>query len=277
MCDRQPGERLTTQNGRSIQSVSNRQLLLPTLLQALRVVWRKRREFRYHVVRDLWSATKRLASAGVINVDVRDVPLLQEVVIDGFVDDRNRSVIAALCRGVDARTFFEIGTNRGRTAWTVAHNNPETTVFTLDLPSPDAAIAFDLHDSDVALLEGWAHAEAFSNTPEATRITPLFGDSATFDFSRFEQAIDVVYIDGAHSYSYVRNDTLVAQRIVRSDGLIIWDDYPEFPGVYRAINELSPMLGGTTFHILGTRLVVHSHRQLLAAISNTYGQRFAVA
>jgi tRNA G46 methylase TrmB len=103
-----------------------------TLSGARRSALDRRDELRLHVVRDVWSTTKRFGSRSIANLEIASVPGVADAVIEGYIDDRNRAVLAALCRALGARTFFEIGTNRGRTAWTVARNNPDCHVYTLD-------------------------------------------------------------------------------------------------------------------------------------------------
>jgi predicted O-methyltransferase YrrM len=220
---------------------------------------RRPRELRYHVIREVWSVTKRFGATGIENVHLSEVRGLQDAVIEGYIDDPNRAVLAALCRTLGARTFFEVGTNRGRTAWTVARNNPEIEVYTLDLPSREslADVTLDLNASDRAFFaREWDRGIAFADTPEADRVHSLFGDSATFDYSPYEGKMDVVFVDGAHTYSYVRNDTEAAERMLTGGGTIVWDDYPSIPGVYRYLTELSASSPRTFYHVLGTRLVV---------------------
>lgn len=245
---------------------SNRQIAVRALTGAMRSAIRSPAELRYHVIRDSWSIVKRFGAAAIDNVEVREIPCVQDAVVEGYIDDPNRSVLAALCRGIQARSFFEIGTNRGRTAWTVARNNPDLSVYTLDLPGPESveSARLDLNPSDLDLfVEDWDRGEAFAETPEAARITQLWGDSARFDFSPYEGLMDVVFVDGAHTYSYVRNDTEVALRMLTPRGALIWDDYPRIPGIYRYLAELAPTLDARPFHILGTRLVVYSRTPLL--------------
>ncbi|MDQ6806109.1 MAG: glycosyltransferase, partial [Actinomycetota bacterium] len=263
--------RLTRSNvstsNESTEVDSSRQLLLGVSTGVARGVLRKPAELRYHVAREIWSAAKRFGSHSIENIDLREVPGVQDAIMEGYLDNRNRVVLAALCRALGARTFFEVGTNRGRTAWTVARNNPDLNVYTLDLPSPDAPVALDLNDSDRVFFEAWASGEAFHDTPEAERITPLFGDSAVFDFGPYERAMDIVFIDGAHSYSYVRSDTQAALRMLAPGGTIIWDDYPAVPGVYRCLNELAPDLDRPLYHILDTRLVLYTKHELVKRLS----------
>jgi predicted O-methyltransferase YrrM len=257
------------------QADSNRQIALRALTGAARSSLRNRSELRYHVIRDYWSILKRFGAASIDNVEVREIPCVQEAVIESYLDDPNRAVLAALCRGIEAKTFLEIGTNRGRTAWTVARNNPEIDVYTIDLPEQGSieAVELDVNESDRDFfVEDWDRGEAFHGTPEEKRITQLWGDSATFDFSPYYGKIDLVFIDGAHSYSYVRNDTEEALKMVTEGGIIAWDDYPAIPGVYRALDELAPTLDARPFHVLGTRLVVYSRTPLLERLADGYGR-----
>ena len=70
--------------------------------------------------------------------------------------------------------------------------------------------------------------------------------------------MDVVFIDGSHSYPYVTNDTHAAERMLSERGMIVWDDYPGFPGVTQCVLEASRRLDGPVLHVRGTRLAVYS-------------------
>jgi predicted O-methyltransferase YrrM len=256
---------------RTARSDGNRRLVARSLGAALRSAVTKRQELRYHVLRDLWAVTRRFGARHVENVELRELPDIADAVIEGYIDDPNRAVLAALCRALGAKSFFEIGTNRGRTAWTVARNNPDLHVHTLDLPSPDATTAFGLNESDRAFLgEEWASGEAFHGTPEGERITALFGDSGTFDFGPWDGQVDVVFVDGAHSYDYVRSDTAAALRMVSPAGAVAWDDYPAIPGVYRVLDEVGPTLDRRLVHVLGTRLAIYSRQDIVRRVQD-YG------
>jgi hypothetical protein len=81
----------------------------------------------------------------------------------------------------------------------------------------------------------------FVGTPEAARIHCLYGDTAVFDFSPFKGKVDLFFIDGAHSYGYVRNDTLRAFDCCKPGSVIAWHDYGKmgFNGVSRWLHELA--------------------------------------
>lgn len=228
----------------------------------------RRPEFRHHVVRDAWTVVKRFGAETVQNVELREIPAIGHTVVEGPIDDSHRLLLAALARALRYRTFFEIGTNRGWTTWTVAHNNPELSAFTLDVP-PDVAAAdaaFELPPDDHRFFgpaSRGACGEAFRDTPEAERITQLLGDSARFDFSPWHGKIDLVYIDGAHTYDYVKSDTDNALRMLSPAGTIAWDDYTSNPGVWKAVGEFAAGADGPVFHVFGTRMVLYSRQQLL--------------
>jgi hypothetical protein len=211
-----------------------------------------------------------LSASTLDNVELRELPGVCDAIVEGFIDDRNRVILAALCSALSCSSFFEIGTNRGRTAWTVARHNPSTTVYTLDLPSAEAASSagLELLPADKAYFRQWDRGIDFKNTPEEGRIHSLVGDSATFDFSPYAGAIDLVYIDGSHSYSYVKNDTMAALRMLSPNGAIVWDDYPSYPGVYAYLLELGRTMRPRPFHIYETRMVVYSPRNLIRRLTD---------
>jgi predicted O-methyltransferase YrrM len=154
--------------------------------------------------------------------------------------------LCRLCALVRPRRVFEIGTYTGYSTLHLALNAPpDATILTLDLPKQD-----DLRPLRPALRTtvmddahiGGATAERaylFAGLPEAERIALLFGDSATFDFAPWHGAIDLFFIDGAHSYEYVRSDTRAALRCVRPGGVIAWHDFGRagLNGVSRWLRE----------------------------------------
>ena len=150
------------------------------------------------------------------------------------------------------KAIFEIGTSQGRMTALMAMNAPESTVIhTLDLP-PDAAVpenASDLHLIELARQELGI---TFRGTPWEGRIRQLLGDSATFDFSPYYDAIDLVTIDGSHSYPFVVSDTKQAIRMIRPGGVMLWHDYESMRteyGVTRVVDGLRARHGIPTYRL----------------------------
>ncbi len=137
--------------------------------------------------------------------------------------------LCLLCRLIKPRVIFEIGTLTGYTAFHFALNSPaDAKIYTLDLPM-DASVTPQLKTTAV---DG-AHIEshlarkryAFEGAAAADKVTCLFGDSASFDFSLYHKRVDLFFIDGAHSYEYVRSDTLNALRCCHPGSVIVWHDF----------------------------------------------------
>jgi predicted O-methyltransferase YrrM len=71
-------------------------------------------------------------------------------------------------------------------------------------------------------------------------IIQYLGDSREIDLSHLYGTVGLVFIDGGHSYEVVSHDSAEAFKLIRPDGVIVWDDYNEnWPGVVRAVNEVS--------------------------------------
>jgi hypothetical protein len=82
---------------------------------------------------------------------------------------------------------------------------------------------------------------AFSGTPQAAKITCLWGDSAAFDYTPYHGQVDLFFIDGAHSYEYVRSDTQNALACCHAGSVIAWHDFGRVGvnGVSRWLVELA--------------------------------------
>jgi predicted O-methyltransferase YrrM len=163
--------------------------------------------------------------------------------------------LAQAVKFLGCRRMFEIGTFRGYTTFHLALNSPAGShVYTLDLPAsavPEAKLELtDLQFIQKPFSGGW-----FKNTECEPIITQLLGDSAAFDYSTYEGSMDFVYVDGGHSYEYAMADSLTARRLLAPGGIIMWHDYPTYPGVWVCLEELSKKWPGKFRWVDGTALV----------------------
>jgi predicted O-methyltransferase YrrM len=174
-------------------------------------------------------------------------------------------VLNFFARKFRCSSILEIGTIDGRTALNLAINSvQDAKTYTIDLPKDTSrAIALPVTRGDNVYINrnvtGERHLtkdrKAF---PEVDKIVQLFGDSATFDFTPYFNKIDMVFVDGAHSYEYVKNDSHIAMKMLKNGkGLIIWHDYDAlYDEVTLALNEISAQHPEIVFaHIEGTSLV----------------------
>ncbi len=158
-------------------------------------------------------------------------------------------VLSALVRHFHPQTIFEIGTYYGFTTLHMAYNSPEDCViYTLDLPP-----GYDRQHKDqlgkyaysdllvVKLSMESSDKRIFRDTPVAGKIHELFGNSMEYDFSPYEGKVDLILIDGNHTYRYVKSDTEKALRMLSPRGVILWHDYDFLfhRGIFRYLNELS--------------------------------------
>lgn len=180
----------------------------------------------------------------------------------GGTDDYEAWILAVLAKR--ARRIFEFGTCTGKTAYLFARNAPDDAeVVTLTLGPDDVgsyvAGAEDAPDAEQGALRQSVFTEfLYSGTPAEAKITQLFGDSKAFDEAPYAGACDLIFVDGAHAYSYVRNDSEKALRMLKPGGIVVWHDYrgPRAGrGVWRYLNELSGRL--PLVHIAGSSLVAY--------------------
>ena len=137
--------------------------------------------------------------------------------------------------------LFEIGTFNGRTTLNMAANcSKKSKVYTLDLPKEQLnSTNLPIAPGEKAFIDKEVIGSNYLGTVYEKKIIQLYGDSATFDFSRFNNKINFIFIDGSHSYEYVLNDSKKALSLLKNGkGAIMWHDYGGWIGVTKALNEL---------------------------------------
>jgi predicted O-methyltransferase YrrM len=151
------------------------------------------------------------------------------------------AAMALICQWLKPSVVFEFGTFNGRTTLNLAVNTPaDTKIYTLDLADPGAT-QHSLDQVDVELHLRDESGMYFRDTPVSGKIEQLWGDSALFDETSLRGKVDLILVDAAHSYEYVRSDTTKALAMLRPGGVILWHDYCVwYPGVYEYLHEILP-------------------------------------
>ncbi|MDQ3897673.1 MAG: class I SAM-dependent methyltransferase [Actinomycetota bacterium] len=172
--------------------------------------------------------------------------------------------LASIARAVNPSSVLEIGTYLGIGTLTLALNtSAECRITTVDLPD-DAIIeeAHDLSSGDIELIRRRRTrvGEAFESTDEASRIRQIRTDSLTWQPDASLKPVDLVLIDGGHSYPLVKADTENAFELLSPTGTILWDDYFYlYPGVVGYLESLVDE--GRRLHVIrGTNLVIYDQR-----------------
>ena len=152
-------------------------------------------------------------------------------------------LMAYICHRFKPKKLFEIGTFKGTTTSVMAFNTEEEAkVFTLDIPRPSE----NMDTSDLAYCDPenvGSIIEKFEETEHGTymkKIKQLWGNSMEYDFSDFENEMDVVFVDADHSYKAALSDLRSAHLMLKEDGIILCHDFAMWkPGVIRAVNEFA--------------------------------------
>jgi predicted O-methyltransferase YrrM len=167
--------------------------------------------------------------------------------IEAIVTRPNETqILSTLACALKPRAVFEIGTYNGFTTLHLAYNTPEDSkIFTLDLP-PDFEVKDKTHYSYddlqvVELSKKNIARRVYRKDPLNRKIVELFGDSEQFDFSPYYGKIDMVFIDGNHSYPYVKSDTENAFKMLSEQGIIVWHDFDYIihRDVFKYLNQLA--------------------------------------
>jgi len=232
---------------------------------------RKNRDLLHQIYHTLKKETSKKIKPLIPEVKLSDIFEIQQPVklveIEGRKGNVNLfelSVLNLFVREFQPNMIFEIGTFDGRTTLNFAINSPpDAKIYTLDLPKNNLITpALPVGEGDNVYIEDKATGKRFKEKredifPEKRKIIQLYGDSATFDFTPYYGKMDMIFIDGAHSYEYVLNDSDIAFKLLKNGkGIIIWHDYCVYPGVTRALNEISQKHPELKFkHIKGTSLV----------------------
>jgi hypothetical protein len=160
------------------------------------------------------------------------------------------TALILLLKRAQSKRVFEFGTFKGISITQLALNlPPESEIYTLDLPDESLNTQYptDADDAVVAVKSGKG---SFVPKELRPRIQFLKSDSAKFDETPFAGKMDFVFVDGAHNFEYVKNDSEKGWRMLRPGGIIAWHDYRhQDPGVVRYLVQSSfkpAWIAGTT-------------------------------
>jgi predicted O-methyltransferase YrrM len=183
--------------------------------------------------------------------------------------DWERLFLASVARSRGNRPCFEIGTAAGNTTVLLAANM-EAVVYTLDLPDSDEwEPSLTRLGSDDTVRASRKRAEFIEKNPRAN-ITQLVGDSATYDYGEYHDRIGLFFVDGAHSFEYVKSDTMNAAWCCQNDGVIVWDDFTTTWEVTDYVRTLKAA-GVELFGIRSTRLAFTRDIGRLREVSKRLG------
>jgi len=161
------------------------------------------------------------------------------------------AALVALIQKVDAKQIFEFGTYKGVSTTQLALNLPsDGMVYTLDLPEDHPAYSLAIPKPEERAIAAETGKGILIPGDLRPKVTFLRSDSATFDTTPYLERMDLVFVDGAHSYDYVKNDTEKGLEMLRPGGVIAWHDcnprHPDLVRYLRTLNRPLNLVGETS-------------------------------
>lgn len=172
--------------------------------------------------------------------------------VQGMTNDYEAWILSCLSKS--SKNIFEFGTCSGKTTSLLAFNSmPDAKVWSITLnpaENPASLLKPSLvnnQDFRVALnnavKESIYNKFIFENMSIKNKINVIFGDSTKLDEDKFENLMDLIFIDGGHNYSCVKSDSEKSFKMIKKGGYIFWHDYNFFKksckDVVKYIHEIS--------------------------------------
>ena len=177
----------------------------------------------------------------------------------GMTSDYEAWILATLSK--ISTKIFEFGTCSGKTTYIMALNSPENSkIYTITL-SLDMTknISKEKLDNKISfrniINESIYDKFLFSGSEVESKINVIFENSLNFNHSGYKN-FDLIFIDGGHTYSVVKNDSEKSFDMLNRNGFIFWHDY--IPGkesakdVVKYLHEISKEK--KIYHIKNTTL-----------------------
>ena len=165
----------------------------------------------------------------------------------GKTSDYEAWIIASLSK--KSKNIFEFGTCSGKTTSLMAMNSPDDAkIITLTIDLNQAKnLEIDEKDNTTSfrniINESQYEKFLFSGKVFEKKIDVKFLDSRNLDTLSYKNKFDLIFIDGGHTYSIVKNDSLKAFEMIKRGGIILWHDYvpskKSCKDVVKLIDELS--------------------------------------
>jgi predicted O-methyltransferase YrrM len=165
-------------------------------------------------------------------------------------------LLKALAGQIKNCKYFEIGTFRGESVVNVSQNAKDC--YTLNLSKQQII--------DLKLPDHFADVIGYLSK-DKPNITHLEGDSLSFDYKGLNKKFDLIFIDGNHTFDFVKSDTInVFKHLKHDNTIIVWHDYAYTPEKTRP-EILAAILEGTPkeehknlYHVSNTLCAIYTKK-----------------
>ena len=181
------------------------------------------------------------------DVIIKSFSISQSNNIVGMTSDQEAWIIASLSK--ISKNIFEFGTCSGKTTYLMGLNSDkDTKIISITLSKNEISeVLKKKEDNEVSFRnivnESIYSKFLFSGEDVEKKIKVIFQNSLEFNHQEYIGKMDLIFIDGGHTYSVVKNDSEKAFGMLSKKGIILWHDY--VPGkqsakdVVKYIHEIS--------------------------------------
>ena len=147
----------------------------------------------------------------------------------GMTSDYEAWILASLSKF--SNKIFEFGTCSGKTTFLMALNSPEkakiyTITLSKDMTKGLTKEKLDNKTSFRNLINESIYEKfLFSGTEVEKKINVIFENSLNFNENEYKENFDLIFIDGGHTYSVIKNDSEKSFNMLNKNGIILWHDY----------------------------------------------------
>ena len=199
-----------------------------------------------HEIFDLKEISKNLKGPKE-DVIIKSFSITPSNNIVGMTSDYEAWIISSLSK--ISKKIFEFGTCSGKTTYLMGLNSSiDTSIISITL-NPNELDSIKKKDKDNKVsFRNIIHESVydkflFSGKEVEKKIKIIFQNSLNLEHHEYKNQMDLIFIDGGHTYSVVKNDSEKSFEMLNTNGIILWHDY--VPGkrsakdVVKYINEIS--------------------------------------
>lgn len=167
----------------------------------------------------------------MIEDDLGQIRFVEDINDRRSLDAKVLSMVAANC---PKGRMLDIGTHRGRSAARMAVNNPDSTIYTVNIHPEEFKEAGNNTTECLSVEE----IGSYYKEREIQNITQIYANTKKWEIPDEIRNLSLVYIDGCHDKEFVFSDTKsIFDRISRG-GFILWHDFsPIYRNNFSWINE----------------------------------------
>lgn len=184
-----------------------------------------------------------------INITKESLDMVNHIIknMDGKSFHNHYHILFDICNDLEKNniTYLEIGAYCGGSASLVSTNKNVTKVYSIDIGNPISK------ETPIKNVNRFKHDNCYYEYIQGDSMSNNVIDLVK---SKIEK-VDILFIDGDHTYNAVINDFNNYKDLVNEGGFIVFDDYNDkkhSPQVFPAVNDIVKTLDTDEYEIIGS-------------------------